>query len=736
MERERGRNLFLLAAAGSILIGFFLRLYLLGDKSIWWDEGLSVWASRKSFLEIARWTGSDVHPPLYFWILKVWRWSFGESAWALRFFSVWVGTLFIAAIGYFGRRVGGWVAGAIASLFLATHVFAIWWSQEMRMYELAALLLCFSTLFFLRWLEERKSRNVLLYAVFTWLALHTLYLSIFVVLAQDVAAVAWAVSERNFRSLVPLGIGQAATGILSLPWAAYAYTHMSTWSVSNHLPAWKFAELYFTLMVTGISTNVEKLAWVAGAWAALSLVAFSLLFVSLRKKRGKMSVFLSLAFWFVVPPIGVYGVSALKHLFYTPKPEARYMLISLPAFLLLLAWSISSVENRSFRLLAVALVLGSYAFFLRNYYPGRWLKDDFISISAALRKDREADELVVLHTDRDWPVFAAHYSGSFVGVPSGQRISEGWVKWFLEKKWDSNGGIWLVQTPDSLRMDPQHLVERWLDQKGRKVVSFQVGERMLILYRRIPRRKRREEPATSARIFIKRALVGDVTALMLCSPDGTGKRFRLYIGGTLWLEGTYRGKVECELFPVSFPDLPGKHEVTLDFAGLRMSLGDVRIFERKVKRSELPEKGLTRTNYEWEGGLKLLGYKVEDSHVQAGDKVKVIMLWRSGPPTRSPEKLFVHLLGRIYNMAQGNFLWGQKDSEPMDGKMPSTSWRKGLVWTEAWAIPVDPKAPPGTYRLEIGWYDPVTGERLKLVSPKEVSGGDSAIIAEVTVERR
>lgn len=67
-----------------LLASFGLRVYRLGDKSVWWDEGLAAWAARRSLAEIARWTAADVHPPLYFWMLHFWRWGSGDSEFGLR----------------------------------------------------------------------------------------------------------------------------------------------------------------------------------------------------------------------------------------------------------------------------------------------------------------------------------------------------------------------------------------------------------------------------------------------------------------------------------------------------------------------------------------------------------------------------------------------------------------------------------------------------------------------------
>ena len=66
-----------------LLIAFAARLNTLGDVPFWYDEGLVGWSARLPFLESARWTAADVHPPLYFWAVTVWRLFVGETEFAV-----------------------------------------------------------------------------------------------------------------------------------------------------------------------------------------------------------------------------------------------------------------------------------------------------------------------------------------------------------------------------------------------------------------------------------------------------------------------------------------------------------------------------------------------------------------------------------------------------------------------------------------------------------------------------
>ncbi len=68
-----------LPVAALLLLAFALRTHRIGEQRVWWDEGWSVWVARFSPLEILRQTGHDVHPPLYFELLHVWRALSGDS---------------------------------------------------------------------------------------------------------------------------------------------------------------------------------------------------------------------------------------------------------------------------------------------------------------------------------------------------------------------------------------------------------------------------------------------------------------------------------------------------------------------------------------------------------------------------------------------------------------------------------------------------------------------------------
>ncbi|HYN88156.1 MAG TPA: glycosyltransferase family 39 protein, partial [Ardenticatenaceae bacterium] len=185
---DRGRAGSLLELCGLALVlvlAYALRLYRLEDANIWWDEGLAVWAARQSPGAIAAWTAADVHPPLYFWLLHGWRLLAGDGEFAVRWLSVAFGTLCVAVLWRLGRSLAGPRVALLAALFLALSRFAVWWSQEARMYMLGGLLATLSLVLTVR-LRRRPSWDLALaYVVVTAAALWTLYLLAFILVIES-----------------------------------------------------------------------------------------------------------------------------------------------------------------------------------------------------------------------------------------------------------------------------------------------------------------------------------------------------------------------------------------------------------------------------------------------------------------------------------------------------------------------------------------------------------------------
>ncbi len=247
------RRLFLIALILWLAGG--LRFYRLGAQSYWNDEGLSLGLAGRDVPTILRSAAADIHPPGYYLLLKAWHGLTGDAEFALRSLSALAGIVLVALLYRLGRVYFDRPAALGAAALGALNPFLVYYSQEARMYALAATLAAGSFLLFSLWLRSSRPpastfgdrKLAIAYCLVTAAGLYTHYAFAFVILAENLAALgglmahgrAQAAGDGHGRSpsrrAVWLGL-QAVTLVLFLPWLPTAYHQLTTWPAATQHP--------------------------------------------------------------------------------------------------------------------------------------------------------------------------------------------------------------------------------------------------------------------------------------------------------------------------------------------------------------------------------------------------------------------------------------------------------------------------------------------------------------------
>jgi mannosyltransferase len=158
---------------GGLAIFAAITLTALTNSSIWFDEAFGAYMIRFDFTGIAAYTAADVHPPLYYWLLKLWSMAFGTSEMALRSMTV----LFAATAIVFGfllaHRLFGRKAAWLSLLFMILSPLFIRYSQEMRMYGLVAAIGMAATYVLTFAVENKGKKYWVLYGILISLGMWT-----------------------------------------------------------------------------------------------------------------------------------------------------------------------------------------------------------------------------------------------------------------------------------------------------------------------------------------------------------------------------------------------------------------------------------------------------------------------------------------------------------------------------------------------------------------------------------
>jgi hypothetical protein len=125
--------------------------------------------------------------------------------------------------------------------------------------------------------------------------------------------------------------------------------------------------------------------------------------------------------------------------------------------------------------------------------------------------------------------------------------------------------------------------------------------------------------------------------------------------------------------------------------------------------------------------VALIGYGLSAESALPGSTLTLTLYWQAWGPMSQSYKVFTHLVG------PDGEIWGQKDSLPGEGSLPTLGWVEGEYLVDIYPILVKPEAPGGEYFIEIGMYEESTGARLPAFDAQGQAIGDKIVLGRVRV---
>lgn len=327
------------------LLGAILRFYGLTHESFWLDETASAIWAHKPIAEILQMQG-EVHPPLYYLLLSFWVKIFGSSDFSLRSVSALFGTVSIPLLYFTARELfKNKNTALIAALFLAVAQFHLQYSQEARSYTMMVLLVIASMFSALRFLKTGSFKSAVLYILVSILLLYSHNFGAFFLITQNIF---FLIFKKEFSvSFKRWILIQTIIAIAFLPWIGVMQRQAAA------------IEGSYWIEVPGIMSLAQLLLNFSGSltvWGVITLAVFlSLIGFALWSKRSSFKndpAFVFAVLWFVMPLLIALIVSVVKQPVFIP----RFLIGTLPPFLLLAAYGIDLLKKNSFKNITVAII--------------------------------------------------------------------------------------------------------------------------------------------------------------------------------------------------------------------------------------------------------------------------------------------------------------------------------------------------------------------------------------------
>jgi len=480
MTKDEGRitpspnHLITQSLALVILFGFALRMFHAGDALMWGDEGFSVFSASRDLLTITLDTTTiDPHPPLYYYLLHIYFALAGYSELALRFFSIFFGTLTIPLVFVIGRRMFGARVGWLAAIFATLAPFAVQYAQEIRMYALAFGLTTLGLYLFVRLRDDARNTKLWIgYALTMLLALYTLYHTAFLFLATGLALL---VQWRARRAFV-LRWFAIAFGVVSLflPWLVFKYA--SAFSGIKQ--------------VAGDTQPMDVVTFLARGWAAISVgttIPLNHAFIL----AGAYAAFIALALFLARTTRAARWYDALLALLATIPIVAYYPLyLAMPLYrgrlfalaciplMLLLARSVTLLAARA-RVAAIALallVVGTSAYSTSNYFVNyrRYsaVVEDYLPAIREIAARAQPGDFVLFHAYWHQGYFLSYYRGAPLQFGALERQDD------LTRAVAQARTVWAI-----VQALPRHGAEDWLAQNAFALGEQTYGKMRVLTYR-------------------------------------------------------------------------------------------------------------------------------------------------------------------------------------------------------------------------------------------------------------
>jgi mannosyltransferase len=381
------------------IVGTLFRFHLLGTKSLWLDEAMSV-----SFVRLpgsSFWTllsGREGNMAFYYVLLRGW-FHLGDSEFAVRSLSVLFGIATLPAIYLLGSRFVNRTAGIMAAALLAAHSFHVRYSQEARSYSLLLLLLVLSTYFFLLLVQAPHNKQYwLAYIVFTVLAVYAHVFAILVIASQWLSLRLPTLRNIGLRRLV-----STATLLTLLISPMIVFVFFDDRGQLDWIPRPTIKIFLDTLrnltgnFLLGHSNELERdglliLYAVCFAFGVLGLIFFDR---SQNASYGQRLFIRVMSLWFLFPIAATLCISVLKPLFI-----ARYMIICVPAVVLLASYGIDAMSH--IRVRGHWFAAGTFIFIVafslwatQRYYGSRFWDSQWDSISKDILTAQQANDAIM-----------------------------------------------------------------------------------------------------------------------------------------------------------------------------------------------------------------------------------------------------------------------------------------------------------------------------------------------------
>ena len=424
-------------------------------SNIWFDEAYSVGIANQTFVDIWKVGGHDVHPVLYYWMLRIVNILTNGSILAYRLFSA----LPIALLGVLGfthiKKDFGEKTGILFSFFCYFLPMMAVYANQIRMYSWAIYIVTVLAIYAYRiYLGQSSKKNWLIFGITSLASIYIHYYGLMAAGLINVFLLIYFIKNKKWNELkwlVGFGIIQV---IAYIPWLMYLISQISHVSKGFWI-GFTFPDTIFELIGcqmngTRNATEILGIGFVANV---LLFIYLGTVWVKNRKEDFKASKLAILIY------ISVFiAAFLLKYVLKTHILYYRYLFVVTGLYIFAVANILAKSNNKYMITLicTIVLALGTANNVIQiqdNYAKGNRAPIEYLKVNI------QKEDVLVYSNIGNGSVFASNFTENKQYFYNGANwgVEEAYKAWapqmethittdFLE---NCTGRVWIIDSQDN-----------------------------------------------------------------------------------------------------------------------------------------------------------------------------------------------------------------------------------------------------------------------------------------------
>lgn len=321
------------------------------SNSIWLDEAFSLSMIQQSFLDIIKNTAIDVHPPLYYIILK----SLSEIidvitkniVWTTKLISL-IPIVLLLIIDYttikklFGKRTS-----FLFAIFILGMPQILKYAIEIRMYSWSMLFVTLVYVYCIKWLEKSKNKDLCMMLIFTILSAYTHYFAAVSVACIYMFLLIYILVKKDYARIKKLIFSILIVFVVYLPWLIVLIKQISVVKEGYWIEPITLNSIESFLKFPYVVNGNKILTLIIGVFAIL---AFIILIIKRKEQDNKYAIC-----GFLVP-IGTILIGIIASKIIRPVFISRYMVCSLGCLWLAVSIMLGKQINKKYIFVAIVIL--------------------------------------------------------------------------------------------------------------------------------------------------------------------------------------------------------------------------------------------------------------------------------------------------------------------------------------------------------------------------------------------